>query len=171
MKLYFDFEFAGLYQDTTPISLGVVSNDNKMFYAEFDDYDHSRIDQWITTNVLKNLVTESTILDIPVIRGNREYIKNELTKWLSQFDSIEMWGDCMAYDWVLFCQLFGGAMFIPQQIHYIPHDLCTLLLAKGLNPDIGRRTFCNFQHDYLPQHNSLVDSLVIKECVNKLLNG
>lgn len=50
MKLFFSIEFAG-----TPISLGIVSEDEKKFYAEFIDYDESQCDEWIKDNVIKNL--------------------------------------------------------------------------------------------------------------------
>lgn len=55
MKLFFDMEFTGLRQNTTPISIGIVSEDGKRFYAEFTDYDESQCDEWIKDNVIKNL--------------------------------------------------------------------------------------------------------------------
>ena len=58
MKLFFDFEMTGLQQNTTPISIGIVSEDEKKFYAEFTDYDESRCDDWICENVLRNLFLE-----------------------------------------------------------------------------------------------------------------
>ena len=39
MKIFFDFEFTGLTMKTTPISLGMVTEDGHKFYAEFTDYD------------------------------------------------------------------------------------------------------------------------------------
>ena len=55
MKFFFDMEFTGLRQNTTPISIGIVSEDGKKFYAEFIDYDESQCDEWIKDNVIKNL--------------------------------------------------------------------------------------------------------------------
>ena len=55
MRLFFDMEFTGLRQNTTPISLGIVSEDGKKFYAEFTDYDESQCDDWINENVICNL--------------------------------------------------------------------------------------------------------------------
>ena len=37
MKVFFDTEFTGLYKDTNLISIGLVSEDGKEFYAEIDD--------------------------------------------------------------------------------------------------------------------------------------
>jgi DNA polymerase III epsilon subunit-like protein len=38
MKIFFDTEFTGLHKDTTLISIGLVSEDNRKFYAELIDY-------------------------------------------------------------------------------------------------------------------------------------
>lgn len=51
MKLFFDTEFTGLHKDTTLISLGMVDEDGRTFYAEFNDYDKSQCDEWIQKNV------------------------------------------------------------------------------------------------------------------------
>ncbi len=58
MNLYFDCEFTGLRQNTTLISLGIVSEDEKKFYAEFRDYDSRQCDNWIKENVINNLFLE-----------------------------------------------------------------------------------------------------------------
>ena len=55
MKLFFDTEFTGLRQNTTPISLGIVSEDGKKFYAEFVDYDRNQCSDWILENVIRNM--------------------------------------------------------------------------------------------------------------------
>jgi hypothetical protein len=102
--------------------------------------------------------------------GSTEMIKNRLEKWLSQFDSIEIWSDCLSYDWVLFCQIFGHAFSIPKNVYYIPFDICTLFKLKGIDPDISREIFA---FDGIPygnsKHNSLWDAQVIKMCFDKLI--
>lgn len=44
-KIFFDSEFTGLHQNTTLISIGLISDDNNCFYAEFTDYDKNQLDQ------------------------------------------------------------------------------------------------------------------------------
>lgn len=56
MNLYFDTEFTGLHKDTTLISIGIVSENGKGFYAEFSDYDRSQCDDWIRDNVINSLM-------------------------------------------------------------------------------------------------------------------
>lgn len=55
MFLFFDTEFTGLHKDTNLISIGIVSEDGKKFYAEFCDYDRTKCDDWILENVISNL--------------------------------------------------------------------------------------------------------------------
>ena len=54
MKIFFDTEFTGLHKDTTLISIGLVSQDGKQFYAEFTDYDGKQVGDWIQENVIRN---------------------------------------------------------------------------------------------------------------------
>ena len=92
-----------------------------------------------------------------------------LTEWLVSFDEkIYIWSDCLAYDWVLFCELFGGALEIPDCIYYIPFDLCTLFQVHGVDPDISRETFVEVDSELYEKHNALWDAHVIKSCYEKL---
>ena len=59
MKLFFDTEFTGLHKKTTLISLGIVSEDNKTFYAEFTDYNKDQVNDWLQINVIDNLYLRS----------------------------------------------------------------------------------------------------------------
>lgn len=55
-KIFFDTEFTGLHQNTTLISIGLVSDEGERFYAELTDYDETQCDDWITKNVLDHLL-------------------------------------------------------------------------------------------------------------------
>lgn len=189
MRLFFDTEFTGLHKDTTLISIGIVSEDGRSFYAEFTDYDKSQVNDWVKENVISKLsilnLGFDTYLppfskDYCLVRGTTETIKNELEKWLSYFkEGIEIWSDCLAYDWVLFCDIFGGAQNIPENIYYIPFDICTLFKIKDIDPDISREEFTDNEilHSYSTEcdiesvkHNSLYDAKVIKACYDKLIS-
>lgn len=168
-KLFFDTEFTGLHQKTTLISIGIYSEDGKMFYAEFTDYDEKQVDDWIQKNVIENLGVPKGLDDnITLSVGNTATIEAALRKWLYQFGKIQMWSDCLAYDWVLFCNIFGHAFKIPTDVYYIPMDIATLLVAKGIDPDINREEFCGITSDI--KHNAAWDAYVIYKCHQKLLN-
>lgn len=174
-KIFFDAEFTGLHQNTTLVSLGLVAETRETFYAEFDDYDMLQVDGWIRDNVIANLLTlehEFTTSGIQTqFVGDSNGIAYALRDWLGQFDKVEMWGDCLAWDWVLFCELFGGALNIPQNIYYIPFDISTLFKMRGIDPDINREVFVG-NVDWLAKeemkHNALWDALVIQACYEKL---
>lgn len=208
-KIFWDCEFTGLRKNTTLISIGLVSECGKTFYAESLDYDKSQIDEWLQKNVIDNLrftdrITAScgawenwlsdknkyrNALDMSLAEsdgradmsnfeciGKMPMINNRLTRWLSKFEDIEMWGDCMAYDWVLFCDIFGHAFNIPKNINYIPFDLSTVFKEKGIDPDINREEYAgnmievNDAHNWgVKKHNALWDAYVIRECYNKTL--
>lgn len=172
MRIFFDTEFTGLRKDTSLISIGCVSEDGRTFYAEFSDYDQKLVDDWIKENVLANLrfsdysSTPKIDLEHHAMKAGRVSVAGFLTQWLSQFESVVMWSDCLAYDWVLFCDLFGGALNIPKNIYYIPFDLSTALEISGVDPDINREEFCGHAGQ---KHNALHDAKVIKACFEKLV--
>jgi len=178
-KIFFDCEFTGLHKNTTLISIGLISNCGKTFYAEFTDYDKGQVDDWIKRNVISKLKNPHHIVDDCIniegdyqVWGKKHRIKFYLEKWLSQFDQVEMWSDCLSYDWVLFNDIFGTAFDIPKNIYYIPFDICTLFKIKGIDPDISREEFA--KEDKInwfakeEKHNALFDAKIIAMCYDKL---
>ena len=194
-KLFIDLEFTGLHQATTPISLGIISECGKTFYAEFTDYDRTQLNDWLDENIIPNtwvainepitsmgeVINESRWADKHVF-GSSDYIKPFLEEWLSQFESIVIWSDCLAYDWVLFNQIWGHAFSIPENVYYIAMDICTVFEMKDIDPDISREEYCeieNFTEEKTKglynslrsvKHNALWDAFIIRECYKKLTN-
>ncbi len=199
MKVYFDTEFTGLHKNTTLISIGLIAEDGRSFYAELDDYDKSQINQWLTDNVISKLKfkapepgedkawamsrhngTAPFGTDIHngysfEMQGNTEEVKNALDKWLYHLiasrpgERIYMFSDCLAYDWVLFNNIFGTAFDIPNRVHYTPFDLCTSLADRGIDPDVNREQFAGLAgHPDSQKHNALWDATVIKACFENL---
>ena len=148
MRLFFDMEFTGLHKNTTPISIGIVSEDGKKFYAEFTDYDESQCDDWIKENVIKKLGAENIEFDslytlcdassfgnkrwlkyndsMEVTNGEKFYIIPFLQIWLKQFDAIQFVSDVCHYDFVLLIDLLtngGTALDLPENISAVCHDI------------------------------------------------
>jgi len=183
MKIFLDTEFTGLHKNTTLVSLGLVTEDDVFFYAEFTDYDKSQVDDWLQLNVIDKLyvkedaliasavwISEDTVrkYDSNLVIGNNDHNEYALRKWLEQFDSIEMWSDCLSYDWVLFNNIFKHAFNLPKNISYIPFDICTLMKMKGIDPDIDREEFARIKVDG-NKHNALYDAKIIKACYERLV--
>ena len=189
-KIFFDTEFTGLHQNTTLISIGLVSECGKTFYAELTDYDKSQINEWLQNNVIENFLmsepkegeqeyfSASRNSDNPVgndlyksysvqLRCDKKVLEVELGRWLFQFEQVEIWSDCLSYDWVLFNQIFGHAFNIPKNVYYIPFDICTLFYAKGIDTDISREAFAEMSEGS-QKHNALWDARAIRQCFLKL---
>lgn len=177
-KIFFDTEFTGLHQNTSLISIGLISENGRTFYAEMWDYDAKQINEWLRENVIKHLrfngINDSDpVLDIKhhAMKGSTRQVSEKLSSWLAQFETCEMWSDCLAYDWVLFCNLFGDAFNIPANVYYIPFDLSTLLKIKGVDPDINREEYAELEIEGAFKHNALWDAEVIKACYEKAIKA
>ncbi len=187
MRIFFDTEFTGLHQHTTPISIGLVAEDGREFYGEFTDYDEIQVDDWLEENVINKLhLALQDYRGLPIgvmrfrIRENKRLITEYLNQWLRNFDQpLKMWSDTLAWDWVLFCQLWEGAFGLPECVYYIPFDIATLFKVKGIDPDKNRETFAliddtnmaKLDEDWIGerQHNALWDAKIIKACYEKLM--
>lgn len=191
MKLFFDTEFTGLHKNTTLISIGIVSDDGRTFYCELNDYNESQVNDWIRENVIAKLrfkrpskdedepfaATRHESNPVPnnlyngysvEFRGTMADLRYQLNTWLNQFkETCYFWSDCLSYDWVLFNHIFGDAFSIPENVYYIPFDICTMFEMIGIDPDISREKFVN-RVDGSQKHNALFDAIVIRECYLRL---
>jgi len=140
--IFIDAEFSGLHQQAQLISLALVTKSGPWFYAVFTDVNTEKLSPWHQENVVPHLsLTDEQLARLPAgqyLRDTKENITKALRNYLAEFDQIVMWADVPAFDWVLFCELFGGALSLPANIHYIVRDLATLLEAKGYDVDTDR---------------------------------
>lgn len=184
MNVYFDLEFTGLHQYTSLISAGFVADDGRQLYAESTEYNLRQVTPWIQENVIKNLqlgelerthdlprmtIEENGLLD--TILGKEYQIRRFFQDWIKRYEKVEMWGDVLPWDWMLFCELFDGedpAERIPRNVYYIPFDIATLMKDRGIDPDISREAFSGVTGHV--KHNALDDARVIKACYHKLMS-
>lgn len=174
-KIFMDTEFTGLHKDTSLISIGLVSEDGKKFYAELTDYKKDQVDEWLQENVLSQLqmdhFPDGTVLlngDVWNVKGGTETVKRVLTDWFMQFEDVIIWSDCLSYDWVLFNHIFGHAFNIPKNVYYIPMDICTMFDLNRIDPDISREEYAEIEEKDRAKHNALYDAIVIMSCYKKL---
>ena len=184
MKIFFDTEFTGLHKNTTLISLGMIDENGRSFYAEFLGYNSRFVDEWIKENVINHLKFSTCISNWcncsdteTVVVGYTYFIRQKLNEWLSIYDSVELVSDCCHYDMVLFIDIFGGAFDLPKNICPACHDI---------NQDIARRydlsdtwAFDKSREEILKEHglvvegdkhNALYDAEVIKAIYEEVLN-
>ncbi|MBB4080319.1 hypothetical protein GGR28_002953 [Lewinella aquimaris] len=144
-QLFLDTEFTGLHQHARLISLALVPNEGPWFYAVFDDVDKGGLTEWHQSHVVPHLeLTEAQLETLgpgTYLVEDTSVIVAALRDYLASFETIEMWADVPAYDWVLFCELFGGALQLPRHVHYMVRDLATLFEVKGYDIDTDRFAF------------------------------
>lgn len=177
MKIFFDTEFTGLVQNTKLISIGMIDENERAFYAEMDNLDIASIDPWIVNNVLEHTILYGTstlgeILhrdDTFVTCGSYEELAKCINKWFEIYDTVELVSDVSHYDMVLFCELFGGALNLPKKIVPDCYNICQEI-AKFYNCTMAE-AFDKSREDFildfysLPdglKHNALGDAKVIK---------
>ncbi|MBE9029167.1 3'-5' exoribonuclease [filamentous cyanobacterium LEGE 11480] len=174
MQVFFDTEFTGLRQATTLISIGLIAADGRTFYAEFNDYDASQLNDWLWEHVMPYLQLLDTDVMTPpldlthhLMKADRPRVTRALTEWLAQFETVELWADYPAYDWVLFGELFGGGLNIPKNIANNALDVATLLKAAGVDVQVDRQEFAGMTEMNL--HNALDDAKLAKACYKKAI--
>lgn len=182
MNLYFDTEFTGLKKSTQLISLGIIYENGRTFYAEFNDYNPNECDEWIQKNVIEKLtlsdknyfwkIDESD--GSTICKGSKQYVRAHLEYWLSAYDNIQLVSDVCHYDMVLFVDLFGTAFDLPASINPSCHDI-NQDIAKYFNIserkafDVSRAEMTLVElKDSDEQHNSLYDAKVIKAIYEKI---
>lgn len=178
LRLYFDTEFTELSKKGELISLAFISENDEIFYAEFDDFSIETCNEWVMENVISNLLFKDreTFIkcsgDVCYMKDASGRIADALCNWFSELGDVEIYADCLSFDWVFFCNLFGTAFNIPKEIFYIPFDLAGFLKYRGIDPDIDRENFVEkYKGDAFIKkirlkaaglHNALYDAFLVK---------
>ncbi len=185
MKLFFDTEFTGLHKGTTLVSIGIVAENGKRFYAEFSDYDEIQCDEWIKENVLKHtiLAGNDTLAaklgedsNTTVILGSKADIRYELGEWLKQFDNVQFVSDVSHYDFVLLIDIFDSAFDLPENVSAVCHDINqNIARYYGISE---REAFDKSREEIVSElcgqqiegekHNALYDAEVIKAIYSEI---
>lgn len=146
MRIYFDTEFIEDGKTLDLISIGLVREDGKTYYAESEEADLTKADQWIRDNVLVSLTGETK---------PRAVIAEEIKAFAGE--DAEFWAYYAAYDWVGLCQLYGRMMDIPEGWSRFCRDLKQKAMEKGIRTP---------QDDGI--HNALGDAIWAKETYEML---
>lgn len=106
------------------ISIGLVADDGRRFYAECEGFDWSTADPWLVENVKPHLsgVTES-----------RDSIRDRLIGFVGDDTSPEFWAYVGAYDWVAMMQLFGKMLHKPKTWPNRHRELKDFIEQTGLS--------------------------------------
>jgi hypothetical protein len=120
VRYFYDTEFIDNGRIIDLISIGVVSEDGREFYAVSTEFDPESAGRWVRTHVLPKLPPPASKL----WRSRRE-IREGLEDFLGidGDEPIELWAWVGAYDHVALCQLWGPMTALPPQIPRFTREL------------------------------------------------
>ena len=121
MRFWFDTEFIEDGRTIDLISIGIVSEDGREYYAVSREFNPKKAGDWVRDNVLSKLG------DVP--RKKRREIRDEVRQFLGSHP--EVWGYYCDYDWVVLCQLFGRMVDLPEDWPKFCLDIKQLCIQKG----------------------------------------
>lgn len=141
MKYYIDTEFNEKPGHIHLISIGIVSQSGKEFYAESNEFSPSLCNEWVGKNVFPHLMCNPTgergniiIKDPGITRmvGKKKDIANEILEFIGDDKEPEFYGYFADYDWVVFCWLFGRMIDLPKHFPYYCIDLKQILDERDI---------------------------------------
>ena len=149
-RYFYDCEFIEDGRVVDLVSIGVVDESGREFYAVSTEFDGSRAVPWVRRNVLDKLPSPAD----PAWRS-RERIRDELYAYLMEpirgaapEDQLELWAWYAAYDHVALAQLWGPMPALPREIPRFTKDL------RQRWDDVGRPPL----PDASGRHDALVDA-------------
>lgn len=107
MRFFIDTEFieSGPGKPIHLLSIGIVAEDGRELYLENSDAPLNEANDWVKANVLPQMNGP---------RFPRVVIRSEVHRFIGDGDpKPEFWGYYADYDWVVFCQLFGSMVNLP----------------------------------------------------------
>jgi hypothetical protein len=149
MRYFYDTEFIEDGRTIDLISIGIVAEDGREYYAVNSDMPVDRIERhvWLMFNVVPSLpVTNTTLRQIETRRKHGEnvypkpgmdlyldtkstllrphwLIANEVREFLLADDNPELWAWYAAYDHVALCQLWGSMVGLPDGLPMHTNDI------------------------------------------------
>lgn len=168
MKVFYDCEFLEDGRTIELISIGMVAEDGREYYAVNRDMPAKRIAKhdWLMANVWRSLPRLHGDARLHAGRRNplaldwqhpdlkrRARIADEAREFIQATPDVELWAWYGAYDHVALCQLWGSMVDLPEGVPMYTHDLKQECDRLG-NPPLPD------QADGL--HNALADARHLK---------
>jgi hypothetical protein len=157
MKYFLDTEFIerGRLFPVTLISIGLVSEDGREYYAISSEFNTEDASEWVKWNVIAQLPDSASFP-----RKTVERISREITAFVHETEP-EFWAYYADYDWVVFAQMFGTMMDLPKRFPMYCHDIKQLADSMG-NPKLPIKPSA--------EHNALEDARWNKTAYGFLMN-
>jgi hypothetical protein len=168
MKYFLDTEFHEDGKTIDLLSIGIVAEDGREFYAVNADFDWDRVvapvtqEAWERTAWLRDNV-------MPYVRREegrpRSFIRSDIEAFIWAKPCLgehkpELWGYYADYDWVAFCQLWGRMIDLPDWLPKFCRDIKQVAVDLG-NPQLPTQVS--------NEHHALADARWNKQAYEFLL--
>jgi len=147
------------------ISIGIVAEDGREYYAVSSEYDYKKADNWVKDNVIHKIYCDLVHGDNrnrftaeqfhKIFGKTNKQIAQEVFEFCTQdnitiekakyyditykYNDIEFYAYYADYDWVVFCSLFGRMIDLPKGFPMYCRDLKQALDEKAYNLPIKNR--------------------------------
>lgn len=165
-RIFHDWEFFEDGHMIRPISVGMVDENGKTYYAIFEDAAYwSHKSKWLKDNVYPHIQHEL------VIKADTVKSKTQIRLDILDFMSVpepELWADYGAYDHVLMAQTLGGPMInMPKHVPWFTNDLQTFKMFvssdnKSNDPFIREMP----KQNSATEHHALYDAMHDRDLYN-----
>ena len=166
MKYFYDTEFIENGKTIDLISIGIVAEDGRTYYAISNEFNGRKASEWVHENVIKQLPPRHfTDQDSPRTRDesrawkSRTRIKTDILTFIGD-DIPEFWAYYADYDHVALCQLFGTMMDLPEGWPMYTRDIKQLCDSMG-SPSLPIQLE--------NEHNALADAKWTKQAYEFLM--
>lgn len=163
MRYFFDTEFLEDGKTIDLISIGIVAEDGREFYAVNEEFGFWKLhgNDWMMANVVPSLPVDAVYAGkgklvrfdkrVDSAWNTREGIASDILAFVG--DSPEFWAYYADYDWVVLCQLYGRMIDLPTGWPMYCRDVKQLAdMAKVQLP----------KQDESEAHNALADARWVK---------
>lgn len=158
MKYFFDTEFIEDGKTIDLLSIGIVAEDGREYYAQNFECKFDKAGDFVWRNVFPHLdhfemsgrrscnrISQSMSGDSLTGKCRDEKcswrfpfeIREQVKEFcdIEKYGEPEFWGYYADYDWVVFCQLFGKMIDLPKGYPFYCNDIKQLCVLLG-NPDL-----------------------------------
>jgi hypothetical protein len=145
VRFFYDCEFIEDGTTIDLVSIGVIDENGREFYAVSTEFDPGRAIAWVRDNVLVKLPSPADKAWRSLAR-----IREDLLAFLTApQEPIELWAWMAAYDHVMLAQLWGDMRALPRAIPRFTHEL------RQKWEDVGKPALPVAPPD---QHDALADA-------------
>ncbi len=129
-RYFYDTEFIEDGSTIDLVSIGVVDETGREFYAVSTEFDPARAIPWVRRNVLDKLPAPAD----KAWRSRRQIRESLLDFLTAPGEEIQLWAWIAAYDHVVLCQLWGAMPALPRPVPRFTRELKQVWEDAGSPP-------------------------------------